>query len=64
MVTASEKEAWHSWRLAAQEYIYLLQDALNRLVELQDDDWTERPSVVRRGRELRAFLGIKGTGDD
>ena len=62
MVTASEKEAW-DWRLAAEEYIYLLQDALNRLVEIQDDDWREYPWVVLRGRELRDFLGIKGTNE-
>jgi hypothetical protein len=58
----SETEASQRWRLAAEEYVHLLQDACNRLVELQDDDWREDPSVVRRGRQLRAILGIKGSG--
>ena len=55
MVTDAE------WRTAAVEYIALLSAELARsAVYLDAHGWTVDETVVRRGEELRAILGIGG----
>ena len=49
------------WRTAAAEYIGLLSAGLDRFaVYLDAHGWTVDVTVVRRGEELRAILGIGG----
>lgn len=51
------------WRENAIEYINLLQDACERAAGfLYVHGWHEKPEGVQRGKDLRAALGIKGTG--
>lgn len=52
------------WTEAAQEYIDLLQGELERSMGfLHVHGWTVPDEKVQRGKELRAILGIKGTGE-
>lgn len=51
------------WTEAAEEYINLLQDSLAKsAVYLFVHGWVEDDAIVERGKELRAILGIKGSG--
>ncbi len=48
---------------AAIEYIELLQDALLRSAGyVYVNGWAEDEAVIKRGKELRALLRIKGAG--
>lgn len=53
-----------AWTEAAVEYIDLLQGELERSMGyLHVHGWTVPDEKVQRGKELRAILDIKGTGE-